>query len=746
VKLTPRFTIVFILYAAALLLGVGLLAYNTGRESLRSNTISELEGTALRKESNLNMWVAGKQADLAGLTGDPTIIAQATALMTLVPTSAEFRSSQDMLIASIQPRMAGNEFLEVSLIHPETAEVVASTTPDEEGKFKGDQQYFVNGKTGPYVDNPYHSDSLQTTAMTASSPLYAVDGKLLGVLAARLDVKSLNTVISRRTNLHETDDAYLVSSSNIFLTQPRLDSDLAGLQNEVRTEDVNHCLQGESGVMEAVDYRNVPSFVAYRWVPDRQLCLIVKIDQAEAYGPISRFGRTIAVISVLGLLIAAALAVGLARTMTKPILALQRGVAGFAKGELDLRLDETSHDELGQLAAEFNKMAEVLTEQQTHLRRRAEQFFNLTLDLLCTMDSSGRLRDLNPAWERVLGYARADLKGQLLVNFIHPDDLGPTTSALQQVTHEARGSFENRCRHRDGEYRWLAWVIVVSTQDQLLYAVARDVTERRLAEEKLRQQTEELARSNRELEQFASVASHDLQDPLRIVSNYVQLLARRYHGKLDETADEFIDSAVVGANRMKRLLADLQSYSNVTTRGKEFAVVELEEVFSGAIDHLRPVIETSGAIVTHDPLPAVIADDIQMCELFENLIGNAVKFHGSEPPRVHMGASRLGEQWLIFVRDNGIGIDPRYTEQIFGIFQRFHNQDQYPGTGIGLAISRRIIERHGGRIWVDSEPGKGTAFYFTLQPAERWVSETLPSEVLKPRTKDTVADRATDLI
>ena len=174
--------------------------------------------------------------------------------------------------------------------------------------------------------------------------------------------------------------------------------------------------------------------------------------------------------------------------------------------------------------------------------------------------------------------------------------------------------------------------------------------------------------------------------------------------------------------------------------------MELEDVFNKAVEHLQPIIESTGARVTHAPLPAVLADDVQMLELFENLMGNAVKFHGAESPRVHIGASRLGEQWLLFIRDNGIGIDPQYNEQVFGIFQRFHSQVQYPGTGIGLAISRRIIERHGGRIWVDSEPGKGTTFYFTLQPTDGWVPETLPPEVLKPRTKDTVADRATDLI
>ena len=745
-KITPRFALVFILYALALLVGVGLLVYNSGRDSLRSNTISELEGTALRKEDNLSRWVDAEQADLAVLTADPDIIAEANTLLTVVPDSAEFRAAHENFVAGLQAYLTSSSFLEVSLIRPENGQVIASTAQSEEGTFRGDQPYFLNGKNGQYVENPHYSSALQAIAMTASSPLLTADGKLLGVLAAQLNLGSLNAVINRRTNLHETDDAYLVDTSGVFVTQPRLVSDPGVLQGGIHTEDVDRCLQQESGVVEAVDYRNMPSFMAYRWIPDRQLCLIVKIDQAEAYRPIRVFGGTIALISALALLAAAGLAVALARSMTRPILALQEGAARFANGELDLRLDETSRDEIGQLAGELNKMAEALTEQQTHLRRRAEQFFNLTPDMLCTVNASGRLLDLNPAWEHTLGYTRDELKGHLLTNLIHPDDHEITTAALQHVTNEAVGRFESRLRHKDGHYRWLAWVVVVSSQEQLLYAAARDVTERRYAEEKLRQQTEELGRSNRELEQFAYVASHDLQEPLRLVTSYVQLLVRRYQGELDQDADEFIGFILEGSNRMKSLLSDLLAYSKVGSNGKEFTSVTLEETLKRVVDNLQPVIEDSGATVTHDPLPQVLGDDMQMIQLLQNLVENAIKFHGAEPPRIHVGVRRMGERWLFYVRDNGIGIDPQYTERVFGIFQRLHTTNQYPGTGIGLAICRKIVERHGGRIWVDSEPGKGATFYFTLQPAEGWSPESVPPEVVKPRSKDTVADRATDLI
>lgn len=745
-KLTPRFTLVFILYATALLVGVGLLAYYSGQDALRSAAVSELQATALEKEAALTQWVAEKRTDIVAFSEDPSTVAEAVTLTSGSPTSADYQKARKDFVADVKPRLVSGEFLEVSLLHPTTGEVLASTNPKEEGKFREDEAFFKNGKTGPYVQSLYYSIALQTSLMTVSAPLRTAEGQLAGVLAARLDLEGMNAIINRRTGLHETDDAYLVNTSNLFVTQPRFIDNPAVLQRGVYTEAVTRCLNKQSGELESPDYRNVPSFVVYRWLPDHHLCLVVKMDRVEAFRSTRQFGATILVISALALLIAAAIAFALARGLTRPIVEIQSGAERFAEGQLDVRLPEASNDELGQLAREFNKMAESLAEQQTHLRRRAQQFFNLSLDLLCTIDSSGRLRDLNPAWETILGYSRDDLRGYLLTNLVHPDDIAAATAALQRVTAKKAGRFECRFLHNDGQYRWLAWVVVLSPQEEFLYAAARDITDRRLAEEKLRQKTDELQRSNQELEQFAYVASHDLQEPLHLVSGYVQLLARRYKGKLDADADEFIGYAIEGVNRMKDLIADLLGYSRVGSSRKEFAPVVLEDTLNQVLENLQPVIAESHASVTHDPLPAVLGDDTQMIQLFENLIDNAIKFRGTESPRIHIAARQLEELWLFFVRDNGIGIDPQYTERVFVIFQRLHTPDKYPGTGIGLAIARKIVERHGGRIWVDSEPGKGSTFYFTLQPAEAWTPEQVPAQAAPSRSKDTIIDRASDLI
>jgi len=295
----------------------------------------------------------------------------------------------------------------------------------------------------------------------------------------------------------------------------------------------------------------------------------------------------------------------------------------------------------------------------------------------------------------------------------------------QLERHEPFRDFEMERPNPTGGTRWIS-VSGEPIFDQAgvfrgYRGVGSDITERKRAEAELRRahdevahKAEELERSNAELEQFAYVASHDLQEPLRMVSSYTQLLTKRYGERFDGDAKEFMHYIVDGAARMKQLIEDLLAYSRVGTKGKEFKPVSAEAPLRKAITNLRAAIDESSAAVTWDPLPAVDADEVQLAQLFQNLIGNALKFRGPGVPRIHVAAADRDGDWHLTVADNGIGIEPQYFERIFMLFQRLHTMGDYPGTGIGLAICKKVVERHGGRIWVSSTPGEGSQFHFTL--------------------------------
>ncbi len=254
---------------------------------------------------------------------------------------------------------------------------------------------------------------------------------------------------------------------------------------------------------------------------------------------------------------------------------------------------------------------------------------------------------------------------------------------------------------------------------QQVNKLEREIAERKKAEELLKKQAQELTRSNRDLEQFAYAASHDLQEPLRAVAGCLQILQGRYQSRLDADADKLILLAVDGAQRLQALIEGLLAYSRVGTRGKQLQPVDCEKVVSDALKNLSIAIEESGTVVTHDALPPVMGDLTQLTQLFQNLIANAIKFRKKEqPPHIHVGAESDSNLWILSVRDNGIGIAPQYFDRIFEVFQRLHTRQEYPGTGIGLSICKKIVERHGGHIWLESVPQQGTTFFFGLPRTE----------------------------
>jgi len=366
---------------------------------------------------------------------------------------------------------------------------------------------------------------------------------------------------------------------------------------------------------------------------------------------------------------------------------------------------------------ERKRAEETLREEREKLAKIAGS----AQDAIVMMDADGNVSFWNRAAETIFGYTEDEALGKELHRLMAPERFHEAfRKGFAHFQQSGEGPAVGRTlelvgRRKDGQEVPIELSMSAVRLRDAWHAIGivRDVTDRKRAEEVLAQRTRDLERSNAELQAFAYVASHDLQEPLRMVASYVQLLERRYADALDDDAREFIGYAADGAKRMQDLINDLLAYSRVGTKGKPFAPTDCEALLEEVLSNLEVAIKESGARITHDPLPQVMADEGQLARVFQNLIGNALKFC-DQAPEVHVSAEKADGQWRFSVRDNGIGIEPDQQEKIFVVFQRLHRRDEYAGTGIGLAITKKIVERHGGRIWVESEPGRGSTFYFTI--------------------------------
>ncbi len=428
------------------------------------------------------------------------------------------------------------------------------------------------------------------------------------------------------------------------------------------------------------------------------------------------------------------------RKVVEPIEVLHEGTRIIAKGDLDFKVEIESENELGELGRSFNDMTTnlkqvtasrdeldrevqerkrveaALRKSEAAIRHQWEQF------LAILENFPEALYVVDPATYEVIFVNRhfTDVLGDNPVGkkcyraFQGLDDPCPfcTNDIIQK--NGAPYHWEHHNKLLDVHYFITDQIIRWPDGRNVRFEAAIDITQRKKAEEKMQELMEELGRSNRELEQFAYIASHDLQEPLRAIAGFLRLLEKRYYEKVDDEGKMFIDRSVAASSRMKNLIQSLLAYSRVHTRAKEFEQVLGEKLLESALANLQVAVNESQAVVTHDPIPELEADPSQITQLFQNLIGNGIKFRGERTPEVHVGVKQHDGEWLFSVRDNGIGIEEQYFERIFRIFQRLHSRREYSGTGIGLSLCRRIVERHEGRIWIESIPGEGTTFFFTL--------------------------------
>jgi len=608
------------------------------------------------------------------------------------------------------------------------------------------------------VDARPSRESGGVMAVGFSAPILGSHGEFQGAVMTQVPIQNLRAILEQEGTPQYREDAHdwlLLDNRGAVLSEMEQTNDMAGgVLKEVLPSVVRAAAdRNQSGFVEELHQRrHVPVVTGYARTrgynkfPGFDWTLLVRLDRDRVYAPINRLIWTVGGVGLLLVTPLTAFGVWSARRLVREhrdlVLAQQELAQSVLVSEERARAlhslvgavrEITASTELDRLLERILHGAKELTGARyaalgiiDETEQKLVRFITEGID-----DATKTAIGIPPTGRGILGFLTHQEDALRLKDLTgHPASVGfpshhPPMHSFLGVSIRAHDRVFGRIylteKQGADEFSELDGEIISALAANAGKAIdqALLVEQIRTAENQLRELNSELIRSNAELQQFAYVASHDLQEPLRMVASYTQLLAKRYKGKLDSDADEFIAYAVDGATRMQRLINDLLAYSRVTSQGKTFEEVDCDLLLDGVLSALHLTIEENHAVVTHDVLPKVTADGGQLGQLLQNLVSNAIKFHGADPPRVHVSAERRNHEWLFSVHDNGIGLDPQFANRIFVIFQRLHNREEYPGTGIGLALCKKIVERHGGKIWVESQVGRGATFYFTIPVDQR---------------------------
>ncbi|GIV95785.1 MAG: hypothetical protein KatS3mg057_0442 [Herpetosiphonaceae bacterium] len=751
--LVPKLALTFVAFAAVLLTGVGLLAYNGGRQSLREATISRLLSQAIEKEETLQDWLRDRLIDLEIRASSPRLISRLEIINTntAAPDSQGMRTLQSNLVQQLRLLMHGDQhFVQVAVLHPESGLPIAATHPAEARAFDPNQPFFRYGKDRPYLQNPYYSSDLQRPVMVAAGPIRSADGRLLGVIVGEINLETIQQIVSRRSNLHQTDDAFLVDGNYQFITQPRFIQQPVILQSAAVSQAVKQCLTQESGVMSALDYRNVPVITIYRWLAEHKLCLVIKIDEAEALAPALSFGKTIMMVSILTLLFASSLSIWLARSITRPVLTLQEGASRFGQGQLDIRLPEDRGDELGLLARAFNAMAAAIAGNEAALRRHALDLEQRVAERTTELrESELRFRSIiesasdgiiivndaydivgwNRAAERLFGYQEQEVRGQPLAILMPQRYRLSFLQGLQRFKDTGDVSpsghpIEMYGLRRDGD-EFPAEISIASwqTSEGIFFSgIVRDISQRRQAEEALKQAKEAAESASRAKSNFLTTMSHEIRTPMNAIIGMADLLLGT---ELSPEQHDFVETIRRSGDSLLAIIHDILDFSKIEAEKLELDHVpfDLRECVEGSLDFLAAAAAEKDldltCIIEEQTPTAVIGDVVRLRQILVNLLSNAVKFTERGEIVVSVSSTPIHDkscELLFSVRDTGIGIPAGYLQRLFQPFSQVDASTtrRYGGTGLGLAISKRLAELMGGGMWIESQVGSGTTVFFTV--------------------------------
>lgn len=557
--------------------------------------------------------------------------------------------------------------------------IVASNREMDIGKDKSNDSYFFCAKEGSFIKDAYVS-SAEKEIICFSTPVFDEDNVFLGVVVARIPMDILNKITIDRTGLGESGEIYIINKDGYMITPSRFVNDTF-LKQKVDTENAMNCLSGICGetldhdsVMLFKDYRGVDVLGTHKEIEDMDWCLMAEIDEKEAFAPVTELTKTLLYFLALFYLVCSIVSILIARSVIKPILQLHKGTEEIERGNLDYKVGTKAKDEIGELSRAFDGMTAELKNSRAELEEYSKGLEKKVEERTKELDDKVK-----------------ELEMQAIA-----------TQNLLEDVNESKTKLE--------------------TSRQAILNMVQDLETEKREVEKAKEAFEatniKLERSNKELEDFTYIASHDLREPLRKISAFGQLLQESLEGKLDEDEEENFAFMIDGATRMKQMIDDLLVYSRVTTKAKPPELVDLNNVIKDLkdVELAVQVEETGGVINVPEPLPPVQADPSQMHQLLQNLIGNGLKYSRKDVAPVITVRSRQENEKMvrIEVQDNGIGIKDEYQANIFGMFKRLHSREDYEGSGIGLAVCKKIVERHGGKIGFVSNPGEGSTFWFTI--------------------------------